>query len=181
MSLRTHTPKQRTTTLGTALTMVLVCSAGSAYAEPIPKNAPNNSTNNAYQIAWGVIATNYSPPKAASKSVDDNDSNQPQEAALLTAIYPATYPAIDPMPYSTLYSNGAMSPNKAFSVKKARSGLNRHKLTDGRSLIGWRLSESLYFGHAKKDPGAVSLVWKTSTEQQVSLSTQGVKLTRRVK
>ena len=64
-------------------------------------------------------------------------------------------------------------------TRLAGSGLERHRLTDGRSLIGWKLSNTLYFGRAKKEGGTVAVVWEQSSNQRISLSTDGLKLTRR--
>lgn len=131
-----------------AIAVLLVSSTGSAFAGT---GIP--------QPVWGVVATDN---RLSSENSENSETKVTENAASAYLSYTITEKSTD----------------QVFHVESARSGLNRHKLTDGRSLIGWKLSETVYFGRAKKDRAAVSLVWQASTEQQVSLSTHGVKLTR---
>jgi len=64
-------------------------------------------------------------------------------------------------------------------IANSAEGFDKHRLSDGRKLVGWKLSETLYFGRAKKEGATVSLVWEKAVDQRVSLSTDGIKFTRR--
>jgi len=66
-------------------------------------------------------------------------------------------------------------------IAATAEGFDKHRLSDGRKLLGWKLSETLYFGRAKKEGATVSLVWEKSADQRLSLSTDGLKFTRRLK
>lgn len=57
-------------------------------------------------------------------------------------------------------------------------GVNRYYLNHSTRLIGWQVGESLYFGRAKGEESGIALVWQRRWNQQVSLSNDGIRLTR---
>ncbi len=57
-------------------------------------------------------------------------------------------------------------------------GVNRYYLNHATRLIGWQVGESLYFGRAKGEESGIALVWQRRWNQQVSLSNDGIRLTR---
>lgn len=57
-------------------------------------------------------------------------------------------------------------------------GVNRYYLNHSTRLIGWQVGESLYFGRAKGEESGLALVWQRRWNQQVSLSNDGIRLTR---
>ncbi len=58
------------------------------------------------------------------------------------------------------------------------SGIDRHRLDNYTKVHGWKLSDTWYFGRQRGDEGGLALVWQGSRDQ-VSFTTQGVRLTRR--
>lgn len=57
-------------------------------------------------------------------------------------------------------------------------GVNRYYLNHSTRLIGWQVGEALYFGRAKGEESGIALVWQRRWNQQVSLSNDGIRLTR---
>lgn len=74
---------------------------------------------------------------------------------------------------------GSIAASTKGSEKGSEKGFAKHRLSDGRKLVGWKLSETLYFGRAKKEGATVSLVWEKTADQRLSVSTDGIKFTRR--
>jgi len=58
------------------------------------------------------------------------------------------------------------------------SGITRHRLDSYTKVHGWKLNNAWYFGRQRGDEGGLALVWQGSRDQ-VSFTTQGVRLTRR--
>jgi len=58
-------------------------------------------------------------------------------------------------------------------------GVGRYKLDHATKLTGWEISDGVYFGRAKGDSSGIALVWQRRNNQQVSLSNEGVRYTRR--
>jgi hypothetical protein len=57
-------------------------------------------------------------------------------------------------------------------------GISRHRLDGYTKVTGYRLSDTWYFGRQRGDDGGLALVWQGNRDQ-VSITTQGVRLTRR--
>ena len=57
-------------------------------------------------------------------------------------------------------------------------GLDRFDLDEHTEILGWQLNESWYFGRQDGEDSGLTLVWQASVNQ-VSLSKDGVRLTRR--
>lgn len=57
-------------------------------------------------------------------------------------------------------------------------GVNRYALNHATRLTGWQVGEDLYFGRAKGEDSGIALVWQRRWNQQVSLSNDGIRLTR---
>ena len=59
-------------------------------------------------------------------------------------------------------------------------GLAKYDLDTHTELLGWQVSERWYFGRQDGEDSGLTLVWQSNTNQ-VSLSKDGVRLTRRLK
>lgn len=59
--------------------------------------------------------------------------------------------------------------------------VDRHQLDSGTRLRGWQIGDGVYFGRSKGDTSGVALIWQRSQTQQVSLSGDGLRLTRRLR
>lgn len=57
-------------------------------------------------------------------------------------------------------------------------GLDRFDLDDHTEILGWQLNDSWYFGRQDGEDSGLTLVWQANVNQ-VSLSKDGVRLTRR--
>lgn len=57
-------------------------------------------------------------------------------------------------------------------------GINRFDLDEHTEILGWQISKSWYFGRQDGLDSGLTLVWQ-SDANQVSLSKDGVRLTRR--
>ena len=57
-------------------------------------------------------------------------------------------------------------------------GLDRFDLDDHTEILGWQLNDSWYFGRQDGEDSGLTLVWQ-ATVNQISLSKDGVRLTRR--
>ena len=57
-------------------------------------------------------------------------------------------------------------------------GVDRFDLDEHTEILGWQLNESWYFGRQDGEDSGLTLVWQASANQ-VSLSKDGVRLTRR--
>lgn len=57
-------------------------------------------------------------------------------------------------------------------------GVDRFDLDEHTEILGWRLNDSWYFGRQDGEDSGLTLVWQATTNQ-VSLSKDGVRLTRR--
>jgi hypothetical protein len=69
--------------------------------------------------------------------------------------------------------------NPAVEIRRSYAlGVNRYALNHATRLIGWQVGESLYFGRAKGEDSGIALVWQRRWNQQVSLSNDGIRLTR---
>lgn len=69
--------------------------------------------------------------------------------------------------------------NPAVKIRSSYAlGVNRYSLNHASRLIGWQVGESLYFGRAKGGDSGIALVWQRRWNQQVSLSNDGIRLTR---
>ena len=60
------------------------------------------------------------------------------------------------------------------------SHLQRYQVDQGTRMTGWQLGEGLYFGRSKGELKGVALIWQRSQTAQVSLSGNGLRLTRRI-
>lgn len=89
-------------------------------------------------------------------------------AALMTANAPA-------MAGERFYDNAPAS--EALNLQYA-SGITRHRLDSYTKVHGWKLSDTWYFGRQRGDQGGLALVWQGNRDQ-VSITTQGLRLTRR--
>ena len=57
-------------------------------------------------------------------------------------------------------------------------GVDRFDLDEHTEILGWQLNDSWYFGRQDGEDSGLTLVWQASVNQ-VSLSKDGVRLTRR--
>lgn len=57
-------------------------------------------------------------------------------------------------------------------------GINRFDLDSHTEILGWQLSNSMYFGRQSGEDSGLTFVWQKSSNQ-VSLSKDGLRLTRR--
>ena len=57
-------------------------------------------------------------------------------------------------------------------------GINRFQVDGHTEIIGWRLSQALYFGRQDGLDSGLTLVWQQESNQ-LSLSKDGLRLTRR--
>ena len=57
-------------------------------------------------------------------------------------------------------------------------GINRFEIDPHTEIVGWRISDAWYFGRQDGLDSGLTLVWQQSANQ-VSLSKDGVRLTRR--
>lgn len=57
-------------------------------------------------------------------------------------------------------------------------GLDRFDLDEHTEILGWQITDSWYFGRQDGEDSGLTLVWQ-SDENQVSLSKDGVRLTKR--
>ncbi len=62
--------------------------------------------------------------------------------------------------------------------KQYALGLSKHRLDHETEVLGWRVSETLYFGRQRGEDSGLTLVWQ-QRNNQVSLSKDGLRLTRR--
>ena len=70
---------------------------------------------------------------------------------------------------------------KSKSVKISKDyvlGINRFDIDSHTEILGWRLSNSVYFGRQDGLDSGLTLVWQAQANQ-VSLSKDGLRLTRR--
>ena len=58
------------------------------------------------------------------------------------------------------------------------AGINRFDLDSHTEILGWRISETFYFGRQDGMDSGLTLVWQQRANQ-VSLSKDGLRLTRR--
>ena len=102
------------------------------------------------------------------------------------AFYQAHNPSSEKQSYAAAYAAAYAeildtdSLSLANHIASSGEGFDKHRLSDGRKLVGWKLSEKLYFGRAKKEGATVALVWEQTAAQRVSVSTDGFKFTRRL-
>lgn len=69
--------------------------------------------------------------------------------------------------------------NPAVVIRRSYAlGVNRYALNHATRLIGWQVGDGLYFGRAKGEESGIALVWQRRWNQQVSLSNDGLRLTR---
>lgn len=57
-------------------------------------------------------------------------------------------------------------------------GISRYDLDSHTDMIGWQLSNSVFFGRQGGEESGIALVWQREASQ-VSLSKEGLRLTRR--
>ena len=57
-------------------------------------------------------------------------------------------------------------------------GVKKFQVDHATRIIGWRMSKSVYFGQQKGEDSGLTFVWQ-SDQNQVSLSKDGLRLTRR--
>ena len=57
-------------------------------------------------------------------------------------------------------------------------GINRFNLDEHTEVLGWKLSEKIYFGRQDGLDSGLTLVWQERANQ-ISLSKEGLRLTRR--
>jgi hypothetical protein len=57
-------------------------------------------------------------------------------------------------------------------------GVTRFELDSFTEVIGWKIADSVYFGHQDGEDSGLSIVWQKDANQ-VSLSKDGLRLTRR--
>lgn len=68
---------------------------------------------------------------------------------------------------------------KEMDIEQTRDfGLQRFQPDTHKQIVGWRLTDRWYLGRQQSRDRGVTLVWQASTNQ-VSLSQEGVRLTRR--
>lgn len=91
---------------------------------------------------------------------------------LATALLTANVPAVAG---EQRYDNAPAS--ETLNLEYA-SGITRHRLDNHTKVHGWKLSDAWYFGRQRGDEGGLALVWQGNRDQ-VSITTQGVRLTRR--
>ncbi len=58
-------------------------------------------------------------------------------------------------------------------------GVDRFALDEHTEIIGWQLSQRWYFGRQDGDDSGLTFVWQQNRKQQVSVSKDGLRLTRR--
>lgn len=58
-------------------------------------------------------------------------------------------------------------------------GVMKYRLDRHTRIIGWRVSHTVYFGQQRGDDSGLSLVWQQSANRQISLSRDGLRLTKR--
>ena len=59
------------------------------------------------------------------------------------------------------------------------AGIDRHDLDDHTEILGWHLGRKVYFGRQDGMDSGLTVVWQQTERQQVSLSKDGLRLTRR--
>ena len=57
-------------------------------------------------------------------------------------------------------------------------GLTKYRLDHETEVLGWQVSDSVYFGRQRGEDSGLTLVWQQENNQ-VSLSKDGIRLTRR--
>ena len=58
-------------------------------------------------------------------------------------------------------------------------GINKFDVDQHTEIIGWRLSQRWYFGRQDGLDSGLTFVWQQNDQQQVSVSKDGIRLTRR--
>ncbi len=58
-------------------------------------------------------------------------------------------------------------------------GINRFDVDSHTEILGWQLSGSVYFGRQDGEDSGLTLVWQRNARDQLSLSKEGLRLTRR--
>ena len=58
-------------------------------------------------------------------------------------------------------------------------GIDDHRLDQFTKVTGWQVSNNWYFGRQKGEDSGLTLVWQRSAADQVSLSKDGLRFTRR--
>ncbi len=67
-----------------------------------------------------------------------------------------------------------------FKIEDAqRFGITRHQLNHATRVTGWQISQKWYFGQQGGAESGISLVWQRSDDDQMSISTHGIRFTRR--
>ncbi len=62
--------------------------------------------------------------------------------------------------------------------KQYALGLSKHRLDHETEVLGWQVSDTVYFGRQRGEDSGLTLVWQ-QRNNQVSLSKDGLRLTRR--
>ncbi len=70
------------------------------------------------------------------------------------------------------------------SMEKGRSfnfGVGRYALDHKTKVTGWRVAQGVYFGKAKAkgEISGLAIVWQRRQDQQMSLSSHGLRFTKR--
>jgi len=158
--------------------LLLTCCAGvSAESSPVPSTI----------VTFGTVGAVNTKPMSATTS----DAGSATKPAREPAPAPDTEPHAGPAAGFYTPSDASLDPSAEHpsnttnwltlsnQIAGSAEGFDKHRLSDGRKLVGWKLSDTLYFGRAKKEGATVSLVWEKAADQRVSLSTDGIKFTRR--
>lgn len=61
------------------------------------------------------------------------------------------------------------------------AGANHFELAGGDRLTGWQVAQDWYFGRSKGELSGVALVWQRNADQRISLSDEGLRVTRRLR
>ena len=82
--------------------------------------------------------------------------------------------------WQTTYEEGKLTRATYVPVDEEYAlGIDRFDLDRHTEIIGWRLSDRWYFGRQDGLDSGLTFVWQQNDQQQVSVSKDGIRLTRR--
>lgn len=82
--------------------------------------------------------------------------------------------------WQTHYANAASERAAYLEVDDTYAlGVDRHDLDEHTEILGWQLGQRWYFGRQDGIDSGLTFVWQQNERQQVSVSKDGLRLTRR--
>ena len=99
--------------------------------------------------------------------------------ALLIGLMPSL--ALAEVPdWHTYYQATSVSQGQTLNIDEDYAlGVDRFDLDEHTEVIGWQLSQRWYFGRQDGLDSGLTFVWQQNARQQVSVSKEGLRLTRR--